>query len=150
MNFWEDKYRVEEDGSVYNIKTNKKLKAYDLGRGYRQICLFINGKNKGMYIHRLLALTYIPNPDNKPQVDHIDRNNLNNEISNLRWVTHLENQQNKNIKSELNTPKNIFIRQCGNYQIRFNRNKLKYNRGFPKTCTIQYIITQRDLMLSMF
>ena len=147
MNFWEDKYRVEEDG-IFNIKTDRKLKCIDNGRGYKQICLYINGKNKFMYLHRLLALTFIPNPDNKPQVDHIDRNNLNNEISNLRWVSHLENQQNK--KRGKTGEKNIYIRKCGNYQISFIRNKLKYTKGLHKTCTIQQVIIQRDLMLSMF
>jgi hypothetical protein len=46
-------------------------------------------------IHRLLALQYIDNPDNLPEVDHIDRNRTNNCISNLRWVSRIENQNNK-------------------------------------------------------
>ena len=148
MNFWDNYYRVEEDGSVYNIKTGRKLKPIKVNTGYLRVGLRINKKDTKIYIHRLIALTYIPNPDNKPQVDHIDRNRLNNNISNLRWVTCLENLQNKErgFSNELN----ISIRKCGNYQIVFIRNKLKYSKGLPKTCTMQQVIIQRDLMLSMF
>ena len=50
-----------------------------------------------MSIHRLIALHYIPNPENKPEVDHIDRERLNNNIDNLRWATRSENEKNKGI-----------------------------------------------------
>jgi len=147
MNFWDNYYRVKEDG-VFNIKTGMKLKPSPNSNGYLQFGLYINGKSKRVYLHRILAITFKPNPDNKLQVDHIDRNKLNNDLSNLRWVTHLENNQNKErgFSNELN----ISIRKCGNYQIAFNRNKLKYTKGLPKTYTMQQIIIQRDLMLSMF
>jgi hypothetical protein len=50
-----------------------------------------NGKRKGMYAHQIVALTYIPNPSNKPNVNHKDFDKANNSISNLEWCTHLEN-----------------------------------------------------------
>lgn len=46
-------------------------------------------------LHRLIAETFIPNPENKPTVDHIDRNGLNNHVSNLRWATHSEQNDNR-------------------------------------------------------
>ena len=54
------------------------------------------GKPITYWLHQLVALVHVPNPDNKPEVDHIDGNRLNNDASNLRWVTHEENVNNPN------------------------------------------------------
>tara|TARA_R110000824_G_scaffold750_1_gene4697 strand:+ start:241 stop:690 length:450 start_codon:yes stop_codon:yes gene_type:complete len=147
MNFWEDNYRVEEDGEVYNIKSGKKIKPWVNKSGYEIIGPHINGKRKKMYIHRLVALTYIPNEDGKPQVDHIDRNRLNNHFTNLRWVTHLENHQNKELGKT--GERNILFNGNG-LNIKFRRNNLNYWKYIPKSCTLEQAIIQRDLMLSMF
>ena len=68
-----------------------------LCRGYWRVNLPSKNKNKKLthkLIHRIVAETFIPNPNNKPEVDHIDTNRLNNRICNLRWVTKSENQNN--------------------------------------------------------
>lgn len=59
--------------------------------GYLRVNLVTDGKDKRYYIHRLVATTFIPNPDNKPQVNHIDGDKTNNSVSNLEWVTISEN-----------------------------------------------------------
>ena len=148
MNFWEDNYRVEEDGEVYNIKSGKKIKPWVNKSGYEIIGPHINGKRKKMYIHRLVALTYIPNEDGKPQVDHIDRNRLNNHFTNLRWVTKLENMQ--NVKPGKTGERHIDFHQNGGYYIMFTRNKNRFWKHMLKTSTLEKAIIQRDLMLSMF
>jgi hypothetical protein len=59
--------------------------------GYKYIGLHYLGKRKKFYIHRLVAMAFIPNPDNHPQVNHIDYNKVNNHAANLEWCTHQYN-----------------------------------------------------------
>lgn len=60
--------------------------------GYYQVWLYLNKKRKGFRVHKLVAQAFIPNPQNKPQVNHIDGNKLNNKVDNLEWCTNAENQ----------------------------------------------------------
>ena len=93
-------YLIYEDGMVYCKKSYKFIKNIVHKTGYLMISLYNNGKVKTKKIHRLVADHYIPNPDNKPQVDHIDQNKLNNNIENLRWVSNRENCSNKSNQGE--------------------------------------------------
>ena len=71
----------------------KLLPAHALEHGYMQVTLNKHGKSKAFLVHRLVAQAFLPNPDNKPEVNHKDRNGSNNAVSNLEWVTKLENMQ---------------------------------------------------------
>ena len=117
-------YLIYDDGRVYSKKRNRFLKQQNIGIGYKQIGLCSNGIRKLYYIHRLIALHYIPNPENKKEVDHLDRDPSNNHISNLRWTTPLENSNNKgNNKSNKSGVKNVcFHTQYGrwSYSIMYN------------------------------
>ena len=62
--------------------------------GYMTVGININGVKKRMFVHRLLAITYIENPENKKEIDHIDGNPSNNSLDNLRWATPKENSNN--------------------------------------------------------
>lgn len=84
-------YLIYETGEVFNDKTNRFKKKVFSNDGYLIVNLHKNAKGKNFYIHRLVAIHYIPNPENKPQVDHIDGNKTNNCVENLRWVTGSEN-----------------------------------------------------------
>lgn len=64
-------------------------------RKYLRVTLCLNGQMKTLSVHRLVALAFVPNVCNKPQIDHIDRNIYNNEAGNLRWVTAKENCANR-------------------------------------------------------
>ena len=154
MNFWEDQYRVEEDGKVfrkkgYQCNIERQLKPATTKAGYFRLLLNVNGKRRNMLVSRLVALTYIPNPDNKPFVDHIDRNRKNNHFTNLRWVTNIENMQNRqpNKTGEYNI---LIHSQNNNFCIKFTRNYICYSKALSNDCTIEQAVIQRDLMLSMF
>lgn len=83
-------YSVSSLGRVRGIKS-KDLKGSKQERGYRTVLLCKEGKHYRRLVHRLVALAFIPNPDNKEFIDHIDRNKTNNTVSNLRWATRTEN-----------------------------------------------------------
>lgn len=87
-------YAVSTNGEVKNIKTGRILKPYDNGTGYCKVDLYNGGIKSKCRIHRLVAEAFIPNPDNKPTVDHIDRNPKNNTVENLRWATQEEQNDN--------------------------------------------------------
>ena len=91
---YEDIYEVSSLGNVRNKKTKRILKP-TLRGGYAVIGLCKNSKGKTIPIHRLVAIAFIPNPDNKPQVNHIDKVRNNNCIKNLEWMTSKENNIHK-------------------------------------------------------
>lgn len=86
-------YYIEENGIVYSNKYNKLklMKPQKNYRGYYYIDLRIEKNKIRKYIHRLVAETYIDNPNNLPQVNHIDKDKTNNYINNLEWITNHKN-----------------------------------------------------------
>ena len=92
-------YLIYEDGRVQNKKTKRYLSACD-NNGYLQVGLCQNRRHKNYKIHRLIAEHYIANPDNRKEVDHINRNKKDNTIENLRWVTRSENTLNTTVQKD--------------------------------------------------
>ena len=88
----ETNYSVSDEGNVRNDKTNKIL-SQRVQQGYHHVGLTINGKAKSCRVHRLVAQAFIPNPNNKPYVNHIDGVRNNNKVENLEWCTPKENTQ---------------------------------------------------------
>ena len=97
-----DNYEISTFGNVRNKTTGRILKESLTGIGYYKVSLCLNGNKCNSKIHRLVAMAFIDNPDDKPFVDHIDNDKLNNHISNLRWCSNSENQRNSTL-SKSNT-----------------------------------------------
>ena len=83
-------YLISNKGVVINKKTGKVLK-HQLKKGYHRLELVTLNGRKHFLVHRLVAQAFIPNPENKPQVNHINGNKNDNSVENLEWCTNYEN-----------------------------------------------------------
>ncbi|ANY28833.1 HNH endonuclease [Lactococcus phage 4R15L] len=86
-----ENYEVSNLGKIRNIKSGKILKPILRRDGYLTHNLYGHNKQKHLLLHRILATAFIDNPEEKPCVNHIDENKLNNDLSNLEWCTVREN-----------------------------------------------------------
>jgi len=91
-------YTVYKNGDILRKDGKGMLKPRKNNKGYLQVSICIDKKRHSMLVHRLVALCYIPNPDNKPEVDHIlHEEKTNNNVNNLRWATRSEQMINQGI-----------------------------------------------------
>lgn len=88
---YEGLYQVSNLGRVHSLYKNLILKGSEDSWGYLQVKLYKNGIKSNKKMHRLVAQAFIPNPENKPEVNHIDEDKTNNKLSNLEWSTAKEN-----------------------------------------------------------
>jgi len=106
INGYEGDYKVSNTGKVFSIKSGKELKIRKQSNGkYFCVILCRHGFLKMHRVHRLVALSFIPNPDNKRQVNHKDCNSLNNNADNLEWATASENLKHAFKYGRLKPPK---------------------------------------------
>jgi hypothetical protein len=128
-------YLIYPDGLVYSKKGKGSkgvfLKQFDSFDGYK--ILQLDGKTQR--VHRLVAIHFIPNPENKPQVDHINNIRNDNRVENLRWVCHQENMDNQSNNPSKNN-------KSGHKLISFDKSKDKWI--FKKTFRKKYMKKQFD------
>ena len=118
---YEGLYKVDENGNVFSVRNNKLLKRMMFPSGYEYVHLCNGkGKTKLFRVHRLVAETFIPNPNNLPEVNHKDGDKLNNNVKNLEWCTNLENMRHsvetglRNIKGENNPSAKLTVKDVIN------------------------------------
>jgi len=131
--------------TVYNLHLKGiELKQKINGDGYITFPLTnINGKQQYKSLHKILANAFIPNPENKPTVDHINRNKLDNNISNLRWASRSEQCFNRNFPTGKAGEK--YITQTRNtFMVHINNINIRVRKGFK---TREEAIAYRDSII---
>ena len=84
-------YYAYSDGRIWSKKTHKFLKLNNHNNGYLNVTLRVEGKSITRLVHRLIAITFLENPNNLPQVNHKDENKHNNSVENLEWCSNIYN-----------------------------------------------------------
>lgn len=87
---FESAYMVSSLGRIFSLRTHKMLKPKQTPAGYLRVSPCVDGVRKEYAIHRAVALAFIPNPDNKPTVNHINEDKTDNRVTNLEWATNAE------------------------------------------------------------
>jgi hypothetical protein len=131
---YEGLYKVSNLGNIKSLKYRHHNREEILiggikKTGYKQVILVKDNKVKYKLVHRIVAETFISNPNNKPQVNHIDGNKTNNNINNLEWCSQRENQKHAykiGLQKPILTEKNKYSKKVAQYD--FNNNLIRiYN-----------------------
>jgi hypothetical protein len=127
-------YEVSCCGTIRNKKTGRILKQCEDKNGYLMVCLMKNKQRNMCKVHRLVALTFLQNLENKRVVDHIDNNRQNNHFLNLRFATHQQNSMNCKLRKHNTTGlKGVFKLKSGKFVSYVNFMKKYYHLGTYET-----------------
>jgi len=139
---FEGRYQATSTGEIFSLLSNKFLKLGDDTYNYATCSL----NDKTYKVHRIIASTFLENPNNLQQVDHIDRNRKNNNVNNLRYVSQSENQLNKSpfVKKPPHL-RNITIKNTSFKVVIQRKDRQTVYRSFK---TLDDAINFRDLTLS--
>ncbi len=134
-----ENYEVSNTGKLRNKSSNKFIVGKNDKDGYIEVSLRhkegdVNSKRRFFRLHRLVATAFIPNPNNKPLVDHKDGNKANNNVDNLRWASFVENTYNsKKISKDTKTNVKGITLEHGKYRARIRVNGKSLSLGSFKT-----------------
>ena len=143
---YEELYKINKKGEIWSNYYNRFMIPTFHNTGYYIVEIVKDKKRKLTHIHRLLAIQFIPNPNNLPTVDHIDRNKTNNSLENLRWASFRTNNLNMG-KTPKSGHQNIYIDnyECAIVNIRVNGNR--HNKRFYK---LEEAIAWRDKIIEEY
>jgi len=140
----DETYSINTQGAVLNVKRGKELKHSIMNTGYVRVTLY--GKTKAL--HRLLAIAFIPNPDNHPVVNHIDGNKTNNNLDNLEWCSISYNQKHA-YANKLRLPSGGSSGGVKHPRSKFNEQDILDIKELKKTHTNKQIAEQYDCHTSI-
>ena len=130
-----ENYLIYPDGRVWSKWSKGRFMKPRINKqGYFYLTLSNKGKRTTNSIHRLIAIHYIPNPENKPCVDHINRIKTDNRLENLRWATCSENNQNVGIRKDNTSGHNNISYDKYNETWKFRKNINKKSTWFSSKC----------------
>ena len=143
---YEGLYEVSSYGRVRNLVSGKFIKASKKNDGYCRVCLTKNGCRKCINIHRLVAQSFLPNPDNLPQVNHKDEDKTNNNVTNLEWCTAKYNinygtSQQRRILTNINSGKYTGLTRT-EYCKKYRENNKEYFKEYRK----DYYQSNKDIL----
>tara|TARA_R110000868_G_scaffold172130_3_gene407960 strand:- start:649 stop:1149 length:501 start_codon:yes stop_codon:yes gene_type:complete len=127
--FSKERVVQHKNGKKYTYKSHLRKPSVNRG-GYLVVGLYIDKKKQFFYVHRLIAIAFIPNPNNLPCVNHKNQNRKDNSISNLEWCTNMYNSQSINtIRNFGNIHKD---KRCNSYQTQYRSNGITHFKNFKK------------------
>tara|TARA_R110001606_G_scaffold179322_1_gene326044 strand:+ start:156 stop:626 length:471 start_codon:yes stop_codon:yes gene_type:complete len=139
---YEGLYKINREGEIWSSKTNIIIKQWKRKDGYWQPKLWKEGKCYPLKLHRLLAIQYIPNLENKPVIDHINRIKDDNRLENLRWATSLENNNNtKDYNTNSSGYRCIRVNPSGSIRVRVTYNNITKDKSHK---TLEEAIAWRE------
>jgi len=139
---YEGLYEISDSG---NIRRGARMLSSSISNGYRYTHLCKEGIERSYTLHRLVALAFLPNPEAKPELDHINRNRADNRLVNLRWATRSENMLNCDLPLGTSGERYITPYKTG-YMVRVTRNNTRvFCRCFK---TLQNAVEARDDFLA--
>ena len=148
---YEGLYYIEPNGDIYSqdrivngrFWESKKMSP-KIEDGYNRIILCKNSQQQNFSVHRLVALTYIPNPYNYPCVNHKDCNKQNNNLNNLEWCTIMYNSQSINTTKKFG---NIRVTKSNTYRTKYSSNGKTYCKTFKTEKDAQDYLDEIEQML---
>ena len=147
---YKDLYEVSDRGRIYSVRSKKCLMPKISKAGYYYITLANHGKFKAMRIHRLVAMAFIPNPENKPTVNHINENKLDNRLENLEWATIAEQNIHGTRIARAVANTDYKNRGIDYKQVAAHHDYLKQNMCGRKKCKVWYISGNEPIYMGEF